>query len=109
MSRSDGTEDPFTPDVVAAVMRHMNDDHADDSLLIVRALGGAPTASTARMGGMDPEAIEFTAVVDGSDVVVRVPWGAPITERRQVRAEVTRMYQDACAALGIEPRPAGEH
>lgn len=27
----------FSEDVVAAVLRHMNDDHADDSLVIVHA------------------------------------------------------------------------
>lgn len=109
MTASDGTEDPYRPDVVTAVMRHMNEDHAEDSLLIVRSLGSTPRATDARMSGMDPSGVEFVAVVDGVDTVVRVPWGAVPTERRQVRAEVTRMYHDACAALGLEPRAAEEH
>uniref|UniRef100_UPI002594DDC9 DUF2470 domain-containing protein n=1 Tax=uncultured Gordonia sp. TaxID=198437 RepID=UPI002594DDC9 len=45
----------FSPDVVAAVLAHMNDDHADDSLLICRALGGRPDAVAARMTGFDHE------------------------------------------------------
>ncbi|MFC7590327.1 DUF2470 domain-containing protein [Nonomuraea antimicrobica] len=32
----------FTEEVVEAIKRHMNDDHAGDALLIVRALGDRP-------------------------------------------------------------------
>jgi putative heme iron utilization protein len=100
------TADPFTPDVVAQIMRHMNVDHAGDSLLICRSLGGQPDAQAAEMAGMDADGIDFRAVVNGSDVDVRLPWSERLTERPQVRAEVVRMYQEACAALGIEPRAA---
>ncbi|GII02973.1 DUF2470 domain-containing protein [Planobispora takensis] len=98
---------PFTPDVVEAIKRHMNDDHADDALLIVKALGGQPEATAARTSGVDAEAIEFDATVEGREVAVRVPWGATLTERAQVRREVVRLYQEACAALGVPAR--GEH
>ena len=96
--------DPFPPEVVDQIARHMNDDHADDNVLIVRALGGIPTATAARMSGLDADAMEFDAVVDGIEVPVRVPFSERLTERRQVRAEAVRMYRDACAALGLEPR-----
>ena len=96
--------EPFTPDVVAQIARHMNDDHAEDNVLIVRGLGGIPTATSARMSGMDADAMEFAAAVDGVEVPVRVPFGERLTERRQVRAEALRMYRDACAVLGLEPR-----
>jgi putative heme iron utilization protein len=95
--------DPFPPDVVAQIARHMNDDHADDNVLIVRGLGGAQTATAARMSGMDADGMDFEAVVDGIAVPVRVPFAERLTERRQVRAEAVRMYRDACAALGVEP------
>ena len=94
----------FTPEVVAQIARHMNDDHAEDNLLIVRGLGGISTATSARMSGMDADAMEFAAAVDGVEVPVRVPFGERLTERRQVRAEALRMYRDACAVLGLEPR-----
>ncbi|MFE3454839.1 DUF2470 domain-containing protein [Nonomuraea sp. NPDC059194] len=94
---------PFTPDVVEAIKRHMNDDHADDGLLIVRALGGRPAATTATTSDVDAEAIEFT--IDGGERV-RVPWGETLTERPQVRLAVVRLYNEACAELGIEPRGA---
>ena len=96
--------EPFPPDVVAQIADHMNGDHADDNVLIVRGLGGMPTATAARMSGLDAEAMEFAAVVDGIEVPVRIPFAERLTERRQVRAEAVRMYHDACAALGVEPR-----
>ncbi|GID26357.1 DUF2470 domain-containing protein [Paractinoplanes brasiliensis] len=96
--------DPFPPEVVEQIARHMNDDHADDNVLIVRALGGVPMASAARMSGLDADAMEFRAVVDGIEVPVRVPFSERLTERRQVRAEAVRMYHEACRALGVEPR-----
>jgi putative heme iron utilization protein len=100
---------PFTAEVVAQVMAHMNDDHRDDSLLICRSLGGQPRASAARMSGMDSDGIDFTAVVEESDIPVRVPFSERLVERPQVRLEVVRMYQEACAALGVEPRGAEAH
>ena len=85
----------------------MNDDHAGDALLICKGLGGQSEATSATTTGVDTEAIEFVAVVDGEDVTVRVPWSTTLTERAQVRREVVRLYQDACAALGLPAR--GEH
>ncbi|WP_326551727.1 DUF2470 domain-containing protein [Micromonospora sp. NBC_01813] len=97
--------DPFTPEVVAQVAHHMNDDHAADSLLICRSLGGVPQASAARMTGLDADGIEFAATVDEVEVPLRVPFAYRLTERAQVRREVVRMYQQACAQLGVTPRP----
>lgn len=95
---------PFTPDVVAAIKRHMNDDHTDDALLIVRGLGGRPEATSATTSDVDGDAIEFA--VDGGDTV-RVPWGETLTERAQVRLAVVRLYREACDKLGVTAR--GEH
>jgi putative heme iron utilization protein len=103
------TTDFPTPDVVAAISRHMNEDHADDSVLICRSLGGQPSTTAATMTGMDADGIDFTATTDGGEVAVRVPFAETLTERPQVRAEVVRMYHDACAQLGVEPRPPVEH
>ena len=93
----------FSPEVVAQIARHMNDDHADDNVLIVRGLGGISTASAARMSGLDADGMDFEATVNDILVPVRIPFSARLTERRQVRTEAVRMYQEACAALGVEP------
>jgi putative heme iron utilization protein len=95
----------FGPDVVAAVCRHMNEDHPDDSLLICRTLGAKAGASAARMTGLDAEGADFEVTVDGRPEHVRLPWSATLTERPQIRLEVVRMYEEACAAAGQPPRP----
>ncbi|MGX6602920.1 DUF2470 domain-containing protein [Micromonosporaceae bacterium Da 78-11] len=96
--------DPFPPEAVEQIARHMNEDHAEDNVLIVQGLGGIGSATRARVSGLDVDAMEFAAVVDGIEVPVRIPFGERLTERRQVRAETVRMYHEACAALGVEPR-----
>ena len=97
--------DPFPPDVVTAIMRHMNTDHADDCRVIVQGLGGRRDASAAAMSGMDADGMDFVATVDGQPTPVRIPFAARLTERRQVRGEAARMYREACANLDVEPRP----
>ena len=103
------TENPFGPDVIAAVARHMNDDHADDSVLIVRALGGVPEAAAAEVTHLDGTGVDFSVTVDGGRRTVRVPWSRPLTERPEIRQEFVRMYHEAAAALGVPPRPAEQH
>lgn len=100
---------PFAEHVVEAVKRHMNTDHADDSVLICRALGGQPDAVQATMTGMDADGIDFAVIVDsqrGEELPVRIAWSKRLSERAEVRAEVVRMYREACTALGVTPRGA---
>lgn len=97
--------DLFSPAVTAQVMRHMNDDHRDDSLLICRALGGRPAATSAVLSGLDAAGLVFTVQEPAGPAEVRIPWRGPVTERPQIRAEVVRMYAEARAALGL---PADE-
>ncbi len=95
------TAEPITSDVVVAIRRHMNEDHAEDSLLICRALGGVPNATAAEMIGMDAEGIDFAATVGGQPTAVRVAWSRPILDRAQVRPEVVRLYRQARDTLGL--------
>jgi putative heme iron utilization protein len=95
---------PFPPEVVAQIATHINGDHADDLVLIVRALGGMPQATAARMSGLDADAMEFAAAVDGIEVPVLIPFSERLSERGQVRVETVRMYREACATLGVDPR-----
>lgn len=96
------TSDPFSPQAVEAIARHMNDDHAADNVVICRGIGSTPDATAASVTGLSPAGIEFSAVVDGATVPVLVAWSEPVTERAQVRAEVVRMFAEASAALGLE-------
>jgi putative heme iron utilization protein len=101
---SDAAPSPFSPEVVAAIARHMNDDHAEDNVTICRGLGGQPTTTAATMTGMGPDGLEMEAIVDGAPTAVVIPWAEPITERAQVRTEVVRMHTEASEALGLAPR-----
>ena len=93
----------FDDAVVTGVLGHMNGDHLDDSLDIVRAYG-QPAATAARMTDLDTEAGVWAATVDGTDVEVRVPWpGAPLTERPQLRVAVVELHRAAREQLGLPP------
>ena len=96
----------FDDATLVGVLRHMNDDHADDNLLIARAFGCAD-AVQATMAGFDGEGGDWVAIrADGTARSLRVDWpGGPITERGEVRREIVALYDAACAAVGVEPRP----
>ena len=99
----------FDASVVTAVTGHMNGDHPEDNLMIVQALGGAGSATAATMTGYNEDGATFDANVDGENVAVTVPWAEPILERATIRHEVVRMYNEACAILGVTPRGEGDH
>lgn len=125
------SDSPFDPTIVAAVLHHMNDDHADDNLLIARAFADR-AATSARMVGVDGRAgywvyavadadaapgVDAATLVGGDPFVdpdasagaderpLRVEWSGAITERAEIRREIVVLYDRACAELGIEPRP----
>jgi hypothetical protein len=92
--------DPFAPEVVAAVVAHMVDDHAEDTLRIARAQGGAPDARAARLLALDADGLAIEAqLADGSVAQVRVPWGTVPADRTGIRLELVRMVEEADEAL----------
>jgi len=94
----------FSEDTVSAVLAHMNGDHLDDNLLIVRA-HGAPEATAASLSGVDGDAGTWTVMgPEGPIDDVRIPWpSGPITEREEIRREVVALYEAAREQLGAEP------
>lgn len=97
----------FDEATLAGVLRHMNDDHTDDNLLIARAFAGDGEPVDATMTGFDGDGGDWVVELDGGgSTTLRVPWpGGPITERLEVRREIVALYDAACARLGVEPRP----
>jgi putative heme iron utilization protein len=109
MTESDTAATPtgafrFDDATVAGVTAHMNADHADDTLLICRALGDRDAATAATMIGLDGDGGDYRVTIDGDDETIRIPWGRPLTERAEIRQEVVRMYEAACAQLGLVAR-----
>ena len=97
----------FDDSVLAGVLRHMNVDHAEDSLLIAQAFGGGSDVVSATMTGFDGEGGTWLATKDdGSTTELRAAWpGGAISERPEVRREIVALYDEACRRLGLEPRP----
>lgn len=94
---------PFGPDVVEAIARHMNDDHAEDTARIARAFGADPAVVAARVVDLDGEGLDLVVVGPHGTGSLRVPWRQPIGERAAVRGEVVWLHDEACRRLGIEP------
>lgn len=94
----------FSPEIVAAVLHHMNDDHTDDNVLIVRAFAGVDPDS-ATMTTLDHLGGTWSYSADGVESELTVPWSREISERPEIRREVVVLYDAACEKLGIEPRP----
>lgn len=95
----------FDEAVITGVLRHMNRDHLGDNLLIVRAFG-APDAESASMLGFDGDGGDWAAQTPAGEQAIRIPWpGGSINERPEVRREVVALYDEACARLGVKPRP----
>ncbi|GAB3618558.1 hypothetical protein GCM10027416_31150 [Okibacterium endophyticum] len=97
------TSHAFSPDIVTAVLTHMNGDHPEDSLVIVRAFA-RPDAEAATMIGLDGDGGVWAATSTDGESEVRVQWSRPITERAEIRREVVVLYNRACDALGIPRR-----
>lgn len=97
----------LTPEVIEGVRRHMNGEHRDDALRIVRGLSNLANAQSASLADLTPDAAVFEAMVDDTPTRVAIAWERPIVERMDIRLDIVRMHTQACEALGIEP-PSGD-
>lgn len=97
----------FDDAALAGVLGHMNNDHADDNLLITRAFSPLPDVIRAEMTAFDGTAGQWHVVTAaGTEDTIRIPWpGGEITERREVRREIVALYDAACERLGVPARP----
>ncbi|MFT4029651.1 MAG: DUF2470 domain-containing protein [Protaetiibacter sp.] len=94
----------FTPEVVDAVLAHMNGDHTDDNILIVRAFAGRDPEA-ARMIDLDHRGGTWRYSVRGEEAELHLPWSRELNERPEIRREIVALYDAACGKLGVEPRP----
>ena len=96
----------FSEDVIAAVLHHMNTDHAEDNRVIVRAHSEhGRAADTAVMTGLDEHGGTWRIHTDTGDEQVTIPWpGGPIADRASIRRKVVELYRSGCESLDIPPR-----
>ena len=90
------------PDVVAAgsasAIEHMNADHLDASLSIVRTLGGLTDATTARVRDIDRAGVTFAAGAPDGWHFVRVAFAnGPLADPGDVRSAVVELTYRARA------------
>ena len=97
------TTHTFAPEIVDAVLKHMNTDHVADNLVIVRAFAD-PAAESAIMAGLDGDGGTWTVTSPDGTRDVRIEWAVPVTERAGIRREVVVLYDAACEKLGLPPR-----
>ncbi len=101
----------FDDAVQTAVLEHMNGDHPDDNVLIVRAFSPQALAASAvleaTMIGFDGDGGRWQVrPSSGAAFAVDVPWpGGHIEERAHVRREIVALYDESCRRLGVTPRP----
>jgi hypothetical protein len=95
----------FSPDVVDDVLAHMNGDHRDDNVLIVRAFAGRD-ADAAVMSDLDRRGGTWRYTFEGEEHELHLPWSSgEISDRPEIRREIVVLYDAACTQLGVEPRP----
>ena len=92
--------DDFPPDVAAGIVEHMNDDHADAVLAIARAQGGVPDATSARLLGITPQALEIEVSRAGGESRTVVEVDPPIAPLDTVRTRLVEMTREARRAPG---------
>ncbi len=92
----------------AAAVDHLNADHADALLAIVRALGGYPDATAARCSGLDRLGIDFAVRTPRGPAPARVAFARPLTDGSQLRAatvELTRRARLVLSPPSVGPAP----
>jgi putative heme iron utilization protein len=91
--------DPVAPQAAHGV-RHLNDDHADALLQMVRALGGHPDASAASCTGADRYGIDLEAVTPRGPAATRIAFRPVIDAPDGLRRATVDLAMRARAALG---------
>jgi hypothetical protein len=103
---------PFrvSPDVVDAVVAHMNADHLGDSLALCRAFAQSPALSAARLVRLDDQGLDFEVEIDEVLTALRIPWSRPLASRADIRAQLKEMTLAARKAPAgpAEPGESGE-
>ena len=70
---------------VAAILGHMNGDHASAVLHYAKAHGGRADAEAAELTGLDGDGMDLSVRTPGGTVALRVPFPRPITTRGEAR------------------------
>lgn len=91
--------DPLGPSA-AAMIAHMNADHADAMVLCCKAFSKATDITSASMTGVDRYGFEISANTTGGPRPIRLAFAKPVSTPEEVRAALVAMVKDARSKLG---------
>ena len=90
----DAAVDPLAEDA-AAIISHMNEDHAEANLRYVKVLAGLEHANAATMVGIDRYGLTLRAHTPGGPRLARIRFHAPLHRADQARATLIRLLRQA--------------
>jgi putative heme iron utilization protein len=85
-------------------LEHMNHDHADDLLVVARALAGYPEATGARAERVDRYGLDLRVEAPDGPTAVRVEFAEPIPEGDHpdgVRVAFVRLVRRARSSIAL--------
>ena len=91
-------DDPVSRGAEGAIA-HLNEDHADALLDMVRTVGGYPQATAARCVDADRTGLDLIAEAPEGEVDVRVTYDEPIDAPGGLRKATVKLAQRARAEL----------
>nr|WP_228430527.1 DUF2470 domain-containing protein [Baekduia soli] len=84
----------------AGAVAHLNDDHADALLAMVRALGGHPDATAARCTGADRYGLDLLVQTPRGAAPARVGFAGQVATAGDLRAATVELTRRARGLLG---------
>jgi putative heme iron utilization protein len=81
----------LSPEAVAAICAHMNDDHADSIAHYARIFGGCRDVVSARMDTMDADSMTLAVVTTDARETVRVPFDHRLRDADDARDTLIAM------------------
>ena len=85
----------LTPQVVAEICQHMNDDHADSVATYARVFGGCTGVRSARIAKLDAEGMELDVDTDERSATVHIAFDHALQDVGDARRTLVAMAQRA--------------
>jgi NADPH-dependent ferric siderophore reductase len=101
MSTEPDVEDPIAA-IAASYIEHLNDEHADWSLVVGRAFGDLTDADRASVVGLDRAGIDLAVEAAGATHTVRVPFPQVVDDGLQLQLLGVELARAARETLGQE-------
>lgn len=87
----------LTPDVVAKICEHMNDDHADSVAHYAEVFGKCTNVETARLRGFDADGMDLEVVTSGGAQTTRISFDHAIRDSDDARDTLIAMARQTAS------------